>query len=211
MPVTESFRKRHAAKWHRLEAAARKQAALWRRRVAFRSRKHKYWHDVKVSVPTQMYDSINLAVIPSDAPAVAGYVGGAGPTYAQLASKFPDAKRVSVAVASRYDADVLDVEPGDATPAVAPAWVRRQQARGVKRPGIYCSVSSVRDVLHTLAAAGIRRDDIKLWTAHYTGTPHVCGPSCGFGMTGTADATQFTDRALGRSLDESRCAPSFWD
>ena len=194
-------------RWTKIRNAALTRAAAAGRVI----KRHSVSRPAKPKPPTQMYDSINLSQIPTDAPAVAGYVGGAWPTYAQLASKFPRAKRVSVAVASRYDADVLDVEPGDATPAVVADWVKRQLRRGVKRPGVYCSVSSVRAVLSALSAAGIRRSQIRLWTAHYTGKAHVCSPSCGFGMTTRADATQFTDRALGRNLDESYCTRSFWD
>lgn len=160
--------------------------------------------------PTVMFDSINLDQIPADAPAVAGYVGGNWPTYAQLAKRFPKARRLSIAVASSQDAECLDVEPGDATNDTAPRWVQRQLARGVKKPVVYTSASNVKALLASLAVHGIQRSEIRLWTAHYTFHPHVCGPQCGFGIATTADATQWTDKALGRNLDQSLCARSFW-
>lgn len=159
---------------------------------------------------TVMFDSISLGNIPADAPAVAGYVGGSWPTFSHLTSQWPHAKRLSIAVASHYDAECLDVEPGDATNAVAAGWVKRQIARGVKRPVIYTSVSNAQTLLATLKKAGIDRTQIRLWTAHYTFHAHLCDSSCGFGFNSKADATQWTDRALGRSLDESQLNGSFF-
>jgi hypothetical protein len=160
--------------------------------------------------PTIMYDSITLEDIPGDAPAVAGYVGGNWPTYLQLRKRFPHARRLSIAVNAGEPAECLDVEPGDATADQAAEWVRRQIGRGVKRPVVYTSVSAAQDLVARLDAAGLVRKAYRLWTAHYTGHPHICGPQCGFGMRVHADATQYTDRALGRNLDESLCTTDFW-
>lgn len=163
-----------------------------------------------MALPEVMYDSIYPANIPADAQVVAGYIGGKWPTYAsgELARRFPKAIRISIAVASRYDAECLDVEPGDATPALAPAWVKRQIARGIWKPIVYCSLSAVPAVLNAMRAAGIERDAWRLWTAHYTGHAHVCGPrNC---RCIQADATQWTSHALGRALDQSLLLPSFW-
>ena len=156
-----------------------------------------------------MYDSIDIRQIPLDAKAVAGYVNGHWPTYNSLA-KWAFADRLSIAVTASADADCLDVEQGDATVDQAAAWVKRQQARGVYRPVVYTSVSQAALLLRTLARAGISRNQIRLWTAHYTFKPHRCSSSCGFGFWGTADATQYTDHALGRNLDASLCSPSFF-
>lgn len=157
-----------------------------------------------------MYDSVDLGQIPSAAQAVAGYVGGRWPTFTQLASRWPHAHRLSIAVAASQDAECLDIEQGDATPDEAPAWVRRQQARGVKRPVVYASVSQMPKVRGVLAAHGVSRDQVREWTAHYTGKPHRCTSACGFGYTGEADATQYANNALGRTLDASLCSPYFF-
>lgn len=157
-----------------------------------------------------MFDSIYPDQLPSGAAAVAGYVGGKWPTYQSLLKKFPKANVLSIAVASYQDAECLDVERGDASNAVAPAWVKRQQARGVKRPVLYTSVSNAKALLDTLAAQGIRRSDIRLWTAHYTFKEHLCSALCGFGFIGTADATQWTDHAFSRSLDASFVTNGFF-
>ena len=159
--------------------------------------------------PTTMYDSIDVKQIPVNAQAVAGYVGGFWPTYKTLALEFPNAKLLSIAVNARQDAECLDVEQGDARPDQAAAWVKRQKGLGVKTPVVYCSVSQAGLLLRTLAKAGISRADVRLWTAHYTFKPHLCSSSCGFGDI-KADATQWTDRALGRNLDQSLCSPGFF-
>lgn len=159
---------------------------------------------------TKMYDDISLALIPANAQAVAGYVNGRWPTYNEVVRRWPNAKHLSIAVTAHADAECLDVEPGDATNVSAPAWVKRQMARGVHRPVLYTSLSNVTALLRALAVAGITSKQVRLWTAHYTGREHLCGPACGFGLRMTVDATQWTDRALGRSLDQSLCADGFF-
>lgn len=157
-----------------------------------------------------MYDSVTLTEIPRYAEAVAGYTSGRWPTFPQLAAMWPKAHRLSIAVSAEHDADCLDIENGDASPAQAPAWVRRQKAHGLHVPTVYCSVSSLETVLGVLRAAGIGRGAVRVWTAHYTNVPHRCGPSCGFGVLTAADATQFTNRALGRNLDASLVSAAFF-
>lgn len=156
-----------------------------------------------------MFDTIDPSLIPPRPQAVAGYVGGYWPTYSTLLRDFPHAKHLSIAVNAGEDAECLDVENGDATPAQAPAWCRRQRARGVSRPVIYASVATMPAVLGGLAADGITRGMVRVWTAHYTGRQHLCSQACWPTLHTVADATQFTDRALGRNLDESWCSGTF--
>jgi hypothetical protein len=160
----------------------------------------------------QMFDSVSVGAIPANAPAVAGYVGGSWPTYLRLVQGFPRAYHLSIAVNAYEDAECLDIECGDATPYEAPAWVKRQLGRGVQRPVVYSSVSSMGAVLGALESDGIRPDAVRLWTAHYTGSPHICTPeSCGrYGLRVTSNATQWTDRALNSNLDESLCDETFF-
>lgn len=157
-----------------------------------------------------MFDDINLSLVPPDAEAVAGYVNGRWPTYPAVVKKWPKAHHLSIAVTSHADADCLDIEPGDATNVVAPAWVKRQQARGVKRPVVYTNLANAQTLVNVLVKAGIGRTQFRLWTAHYTGKAHFCSARCGFHLTTTADATQWTDRALGRSLDQSVVNDAFF-
>jgi hypothetical protein len=157
-----------------------------------------------------MYDSVTTTEIPANAAAVAGYVNGRWPTFASLKKSHPKALRLSIAVTASADADCLDVEKGDAEVWQAPDWVRRQQKRGVKRPVLYTSLSQVEGLLAELRRAGIGRDQVRLWTAHYTHGAHLCAAGCGFGLSTTADATQYTDRAEGRNLDASLVSPGFF-
>src|SRR5271155_2107625 len=73
-----------------------------------------------------MYDSTNVDNIPEYAVAIASYVNGAFENFDEAVHRFPHAKHLSIAVSSDVDADCLDVETGDATPADAPTWVRKQ-------------------------------------------------------------------------------------
>lgn len=151
-----------------------------------------------------MYDSIDLTQIPPDAAAVAGYVNGRWPTFSQLAARFPRAHRLSIAVSSSADADCLDIEPGDASVADAVGWYRRQKIRGLARPVLYASASTIRaDLITAINAAGIPRSSLRLWSAHYGAGAHICGPATCGEIPVPMDGTQYTDAALGRNLDAS--------
>lgn len=148
-----------------------------------------------------MFDSVTVGEIPKGAQAVAGYVGGHWPTFAELDRLFPHAHRLSVAVSASEDADCLDIENGDAVAGQAPSWWERQHKRGVWRPCLYVELSNAASVVEHLTAAGIQRREYRLWVAHYTDSPHLEPGS---------DATQWTQQAFGRNLDESLCAPDFF-
>ena len=158
-----------------------------------------------------MFDDVNVALIPKWAKAVAGYVGGNWPTFVKLHGLFPHAKLLSIAIAADEDADALDIEKGDATIDQAAVWYARQKKRGVKRPALYIQLSEAQALVNTLAHAGIKRSSYRLITAHYSYRRHFCSAKCGLGFTGRADATQWTDKALGRSLDETICDRHFFD
>ncbi|HWY90667.1 MAG TPA: hypothetical protein VNY31_08350 [Solirubrobacteraceae bacterium] len=155
-----------------------------------------------------MFDSTAVSLIPRDAPAVAGYVGGFWPTYPELVKDWPHAHRLSIAISAGEDAECLDIENGDARSQDAPHWYRRQRDRGVPRPVLYASVSQVPAIEHEMTRAGIPRSAYHVWSAHYTGHPHLCARACG--LAHPADATQWTDRALGRDLDQSLCSEAFF-
>jgi hypothetical protein len=138
-----------------------------------------------------MYDAVDIENIPADAAVVAGYVGGDYPTFEQLAHQFPHARRISIAVNASEEADELDVENGDATPADAPGWIRRQP---LIRPSIYASLDTMPAVTAALHDAGVDRSECLLRVADWTGTPHI---PPGF------NACQWTNRAEGRALDET--------
>lgn len=162
-----------------------------------------------------MYDSVDTAEIPSHANAVGAYAGGNFPTYMSVKRGWPHAHVLSIAVnsgehrcADGTAIECLDIEPGDATPSLAPAWFHAQRSIGVKRPCFYGSLSWVPQIEAALHGAGIARHEYRVWSAHYTFHAHICGPQCG--LSTSADATQWTDRALGRNLDESLCNGAFF-
>jgi hypothetical protein len=123
-------------------------------------------------------------------------------------------RQIAAAAAAQRPTIMFDSVTVGNMPASAPAvagytsWVKRQQARGIKRPVIYASRDNMPAVLAALQAAGIPRSAVRLWSAHYTFHEHICSPACGARFT--ADATQWTDKAIGRSLDQSKVDPSFW-
>jgi len=119
----------------------------------------------------KMYDSVNIENLPLDGDVYAGYVGGNWPTYEPLMKKFPHKPVVSIAVQANQDAQVLDIESGDATPEQAAAWVARQRKLGRKRPTIYTSYSMMGNVLNELAKAKVERPDF--WIADWTGASHA--------------------------------------
>lgn len=156
-----------------------------------------------------MFDDINVGQMPAGAYAYAGYVDGRWPTYNALKSTFPGAHLLSITVFGN-DAEACDVETGDMTNAQVYAWFLRQKARQVYRPCVYTSASNAGAMQATMQANGFTRSSYRLWTAHYTDSPHFCAPNtCGYGLD-QADATQFTSTALGRSLDESVVSDGFF-
>ena len=157
-----------------------------------------------------MSDSVDLDMIPADTEALAVYVDGRFADVAEAKARFPHAKILSIAVFAKDDADCLDVETGDATPAQSAGWVARQLARGLKRPVLYASASVMPEILSAMKAAGVSRSLLRLWSAHYTFSPHICGPASCRAMSISADGTQWTDRFHGKNLDESLLLPDFF-
>jgi hypothetical protein len=162
-----------------------------------------------------MYDTALNDQFPAGAAAYAGYVDGSvgnQPNYAHIVSAFPKAQHLSIALFSGDNADALDVEPGASDPSDIPAWYARQVARGIQRPVIYASASTMNDdILPALSRAGIARARTRLWTAHYGLGEHICGPSSCGALSIDADGTQWTSSALGLVLDQSLLLDNFFE
>lgn len=157
-----------------------------------------------------MFDAVTTANIPNAPMAVAGYVDGAYVTAPELAERFPNAHLLTIAVSAEHDADALDVEAGDATPADIPAWYERQRARGVEKPCIYAEASAMQLSVVPLVKDGtLPRASVRLWSAHWAGE-HICAPSSCGAVSIAMDSTQFTSTSYGRALDESLCAADFF-
>jgi hypothetical protein len=164
-----------------------------------------------------MFDTAYNDQFPPGAAAYAAYVdGGIGnqPNYAFIVAKFPKAQHLSITLFGN-NADALDVEAGAATPSQVPGWVATQRKRGIPRPVVYASASTMNgEVLPVLSQAGIARSTVRLWTAHYDIGQHICGPnSCGQ-LSVNADGTQWTPNAVvdGKTLvlDESLLVETFF-
>lgn len=89
-----------------------------------------------------MFDSVTVADLPTGGDLYLGYISGRYKNYAQVKARFPLVPTVSIATQAAFDAQVLDVENHDATPAQAPAWCTRQRDRG-QIPTVYCIVSAL--------------------------------------------------------------------
>ena len=161
-----------------------------------------------------MYDTSLNDQFPAGAAAYAAYIdGGIGdqPNYAYIVSTFPKAQHLSIALFADNNADALDVEPGASDPSDIPGWYSRQVARGVERPVIYASVSTMNDsVLPVLSRAGIARARTRLWSAHYGLGEHICGPGTCGALSINADGTQWTSSARGLVLDQSLLLENFF-
>ena len=164
-----------------------------------------------------MFDSAFNDQLPPDGAAYAGYVDGSvgnQPDYGYITQAFPKAHHLSIALFSGNDADCLDVEPGAASPSDIPSWYARQRRRGIARPCIYASTSTMQaaviPVIEVFQAVPIIRTSIRLWTAHYGEGEHICGPKTCGQLSIDADGTQWTPSARGLVLDQSLLLDDFF-
>jgi peptidoglycan hydrolase-like protein with peptidoglycan-binding domain len=137
-------------------------------------------------------DAINVASLQAGLGVYAGYAYGTYDNWAALVKRFgTTAHLVSIAPVVEKSSWVmcLDIEPGNATPADAPEFMKLPDHGGALRPIFYCSAGDAQTVINTLDAAGYARDTYDLWLAHWLGREHICAPAvCGYPQ---ADATQW--------------------
>lgn len=149
-----------------------------------------------------MYDDTNLGLIPNAPHAVAAYVNGRFANVDEARRRFPHARILGISVGGIVAADCYDIERGDYTPAQVPELYKAALDGGIWRPCFYAQLSgvmpAVRDELRPIIKD---RADVRLWVAYYNGQAD---------LPAAYDAHQFTDRALGRSLDESICNDQFF-
>jgi len=165
-------------------------------------------------VTLAMADSIYIANLPAGFPAFAGYVDGTWQTAPGLKARFPSAHILTIAVFASDDADCCDCEKGDLTPAQVPSWVKRQMARGAVLPCVYASAANIPAILSALTTAGIKRAQVRIWSAHYGLGPHICGPAtCKYPGVPACDGTQWTNLAKGAHgslIDQSLLLDTFF-
>jgi hypothetical protein len=151
--------------------------------------------------------------------AVAAYANGRYANYTAAARAFPAAKLLEIDVAGQRVGNAGDFEQGDMPYSEVGPWASARLSQGVVRPVIYFQASSWAPVMQSLASAGVLRSQVRLWTAHYNGQPHLCSSACGFGVEQAVDATQWASpQAAGtvpsmygsRNIDVSLTADDFW-
>jgi hypothetical protein len=148
--------------------------------------------------------------------AVAAYGNGHPTNYPQAKKEFPDVPVLEIDVMGERIGDAGDFETGDMHAQEVGSWAKARIDAGVHRPVAYFPVANWRTVIESLAEAKLARDDVRIWTAHHTGRPHLCSSACGFGVTGTADATQWGAPGYlpapyhGRNIDVSMTANDFF-
>jgi hypothetical protein len=121
----------------------------------------------------QLYDSVTPAQIPAGHP-VATYADGpyaARP--AQLAGK--QTLWIDTNATDPGKAAVLDVEPGDATPAQAATWVhQRETAHPGQLAVVYTMMSDWAAAKQAISALPhAMQANVRWWIADPTGTPHI--------------------------------------
>lgn len=159
-----------------------------------------------------MYDDVTATLIPTSAEVIGYYVNGLYANGTQIAKLFPKARLVGITVTASAKADVLDVETGDATIAQIYGWLKAYpKSDATTLPVIYINAGNVQLMMATMKANGFKQGtDYLIWSAHYTGSAHICGPkTCGATGPYAVNGTQWTDAADNRSLDESEIEATF--
>lgn len=170
------------------------------------------------------YDSVALtsvewrAIVPESAGyegVIGSYGNGRFANTSAAKAAFPKARHIVYDVNGSMPAcDILDVEPGDASPPTADDWARAHNSTAdlshvMPHPGLYCSASTTSTVISVMLDAGFERSDFLIHSAHYGKGQHVCGPAtCGFPQ---ADGTQYADKGLrGQNTDLNVFLPHFF-
>jgi hypothetical protein len=157
-----------------------------------------------------MRDSTTLTDIPTHGLDIIGaYINGMfATTPAQVRAHAPHAAIAWIDVnGSHPEADILDVENGDATPSEVPLWVRahRRLHPSGYPPVIYCSRSLLTPVFNALGAAGMRVvHDFRLWPATLDGTRRLAD------MTGVTAVQARGEAQTGGHYDESDVYDDAW-
>jgi peptidoglycan hydrolase-like protein with peptidoglycan-binding domain len=140
-------------------------------------------------------DSVGVGSLQSGLAVYAGYAYGPFNNWAALVARFgKTAKLISISpvVETSERVACLDIEPGNASPSSAPAFVRLGRSGILAKPTIYCSAGDTGAVNEALQGAGIVRSSYYIWSAHWIGK-HICGPAtCGYPQ---ADGTQYDSNA----------------
>lgn len=119
-----------------------------------------------------MADSVTARDIPRGKFAlVAGYVNGPYKWSDADWAYHSGSRRVHIATSAAFNGgQVLDVEPGDASPNQAVGWVIRRRLAG-QDPTIYASASAIPAIRAAMSRAGVPQPHY--WVARWTGVAHL--------------------------------------
>lgn len=148
--------------------------------------------------PYQFYDSVTPSAIPSSSQAVAVYADG---NYAASPSQVGHRGLVLWIDTNGSDpnADVLDVEPGDATPTQAATWVAQKLDASPNSVAIVYTMQSEWPAVQAAinALPWWMPSHTRYWIADPTGVPHV------------VPGSQATQWYWGQNYDISTALPNF--
>jgi len=150
------------------------------------------------AAPYLIYDSVTPSAIPASQEMVAAYSDGPHPTPASEVTGRKSVLWISI-TGHDYNASVVDVEPGNATPAAAANWAwHRLSASPHAVARIYTMIAEWGAVKSAVASFPAQmRSRIHWWIANPTGSPHLLPGS---------DATQWF---WGSHYDITTAAPGF--
>ena len=157
-----------------------------------------------------MRDSTTLADIPTHGlDIIAAYINGRyATTPAQVRAHAPNALIAWIDVnGSHPEADILDVETGDATVPVAVLWAKTHHHvnPGTYPPIIYCNRSTLTPLFNAMNFAGLHIGaDFRLWPATLDGTTHLAD------MTGVTAVQSRGEQQTGGHYDESDVYDPTW-
>lgn len=117
-----------------------------------------------------MRDSTNGTTIPTDTPVVAGYIDGLYRWPQTWWDRFPNSVKLTIAVSASNQADILDVETGDAAPNDIPGWCDRFNRPNRRRPTVYCNRAT-----WPAARAAVGNRSVDYWISTLDGTTFVPG------------------------------------
>jgi hypothetical protein len=148
--------------------------------------------------PYLIYDSVTPGSIPASQGTVATYADGPHPTPASELTGRKSVLWISI-TGQDYGASVVDVEPGNATPAAAASWAwHRLSASPHAVARIYTMINEWPAVKSAVASFPAQMQSrIHWWIANPTGSPHLLPGS---------DATQWY---WGSQYDITTAAPGF--
>jgi len=162
-----------------------------------------------------MYDSVTPSQLPPGGYAYAGYIDGSYNDFDEIAHMYPHAQLLSITTSGNPAAHgvAVDDENGDANNPQAVTFVKDKLEQKINRPVAYTQASNLLTLEDELS--GIPRTSYRLWSAHYTGTPHLCSRMvCGYGSDTPADATQYAadpyNYTLGRNIDITLLSRNFF-